>query len=178
MAITRVTSGLWGGRFAGSFIGKSSSRPMPAEHEVISGLWGGKKHGSFLNKTFSIVAVSQLDTIGGKPEKKKKKKKYGEEYTWEWLASLEPRVKEVVEQVAKEGLEEKTITELNVEKKAKSANELFARLENLGLEARYFNDILQLRLRYIDEQIKIITARIEQQKQEEIDVLTILMMEL
>ena len=54
MAISQVTTGLWGGKRNGSFAGKTASagtRPSHAAHQVVTGMWGGRRHASFIGKT-------------------------------------------------------------------------------------------------------------------------------
>lgn len=53
--LTRVVSGLYGGRLAGSFAGKtasgSPSHPVGVLTRVESGIYGGRRTGSFTGKT-------------------------------------------------------------------------------------------------------------------------------
>ena len=53
--ITRLVSGLWGGKRNGSFVGKTTSgHPVGILTRPVSGLWGGQRNGSFANKGISV----------------------------------------------------------------------------------------------------------------------------
>jgi len=57
--LTRIVSGLWGGRRAESFADKSIVRPVGIFTRPVSGLWGGKRVGSFAGRIEIVVVEEQ-----------------------------------------------------------------------------------------------------------------------
>lgn len=58
MPVTRLVTGLYGGRLAGPFAGKGALAPgTKGEHSqrIVSGLWAGRLTGSFAGKTGTVT---------------------------------------------------------------------------------------------------------------------------